>query len=221
MKNSIFKGTGVLVAIILLALTYFACDDSGVTTTITNPQFCITGKLSGWIPGAGNKKLFAQILSNAGGFYWFANCPVDGQGNFNLCLPSFLDTTLYPSDSIFYSGCTGGNVTFDPHDVRGNEMYNFRVFQDSEIVGNISYCNFTRWDSIKAGDFEIGFVYVNKTVTMTGSKICNGDTLQFDGTAQSGWNKFFKHYQRVSPTSRTILYDMIEPPGASWVYHGG
>ncbi len=218
MKNSIFKRTGILIIIAILALIYFSCDDSGVVAPKTDTQFCITAKLSGWVPG--NKTLYAQVNSNSSGFFRVANCPVDSAGNFNLCLPDLLDTTLFPADSIFYSGCNGGTVSFIPPDAIGTQIFNFRVVQDSVVCGAVDCNNFSRYDSIKAGDFEMMFIYVNKLVTASGYKLCDNDTLAFSGTAQKGWNKIFKHYTRVDPNSRTILYDMVEPPGAVWEYHG-
>jgi len=216
MKTIINKHALWILLTSIAALFCFSCDDAGVTTD--ENQFCITAKLSDWIPG--NKILYANMNSAASGMYRAAECPVDGLGNFNLCLPSLSDTTLYSSDSIFYSGCTGGNVIFNPPDVKGTQIYNFRVRNGDTIVGAVDCNNFTRYDSLKAGDFEVMFIYVNKNVTVSGYKVCAQDTLMFNGSAKLGWNKVIKHYTRVSSNSKTKLYDMNEPPGAVWEYHG-
>jgi len=211
-----------LVSIILLALTsiILSCDDAGVQTKNENTyaDSCISSTLADWIPG--DKYLFAQVNSNASWIYRLAECPVATTGAFNLCFPNLSDTTLFPADSIFYSGCNTGTVTFDPPDVKGTMIYNYRVRQGNEIVGAVDCNNFDRYDSIKAGDFEIEYIYVNKPVTVTGYKVCDDDTMRFNGTAVLGWNKIIKHYTRVQGYSRTILYDMTEPPGAVWEYHG-
>ncbi len=214
MKNT-FSGKIFIISVILSAFVYFNCDDAGIVDNDNN-DFCINAKLSGWIPG--NKILVAQIIAHGG--FVKANCPVDNEGNFNLCLPPMADSLLYSSDSIFYASCTGGSVTFDPPDVKGTQIYNYRVTLNDTIVGAVDCNNYVRYDSIKAGDFEVGYIYVTKNVTVSGFKVCSDDTLKFNGTAQTGWNKIIKHYTRVNGTSRTILYDMIEPPGAVWEYHG-
>lgn len=208
----------ILLVLVFGIIYYFGCGDSAVNTTTTNFDGCIKATLSGWIPG--NKLLYAQMNSNASGIYKVAECTVDSTGNFNLCLPSLSDTTLYSSDSIFYAGCHTGNVTFNPPDVRGTQIFNYRVRLGTQIVGAVDCVTYTRSDSIKSGDFEVMYIYVNKNVTVTGSKICNSDTLQFNGSAVAGWNKIIKHYVSVSQTGRTILYDGTEPPGAIWRYHG-
>jgi hypothetical protein len=210
-----------LVSFLLLIITFvfLSCDDAGITKPEnTSADSCINGTLSNWIPG--DKYLYAQVNSNASWIYHLAECPVENSGAFNLCLPSLADTTLFPSDSIFYTNCTNGTVTFEPPDVRGTMIYNYRVRQDSEIVGAVDCNNFVRYDSIKAGDFEVEYIYVNKPVTVTGYKVCGDDTMRFNGSAVPGWNKIIKYYTRVQGSSRTILYDMIEPPGAVWEYHG-
>jgi len=217
MKKMSFHPALKAVIFALSALIYFSCDDSGVAIE-EETDYCISAKLSGWIPG--NKILYATINSNASWIYKVAECSVDNDGNFNLCLPKLEDTTLYSSDSIFYSSCTGGNVTFNPPDVKGTQIYNYRVTSGGTIVGAVDCNNFVRYGSIKAGDFEVEYIYVNKAVTVTGYKVCSGDTMKFNGTAQTGLNKIIKHYTRVTQNDRTILYDMIEPPGAVWEYHG-
>lgn len=218
MKRIDLKKNLPVILVLLIAFIYFNCDDSGVTTP-ENSEFCISAKLKDWIPG--NKILYANIYSLTHHIYPVASCPVDDQGNFNLCFPQTIsDTALMSADSIFYSGCTGGNVTFNPPDVRGVEVYNFRVKRNDTVVGSIDCNNFARYDSIKAGDFEVMFIYVSKNVSVSGYKLCNDDTLMFNGTAETGWNKVIKHYTRVNGTSKTILYDKNEPPGAVWEYHG-
>lgn len=217
--KAILKQALKAIFIALFTVIYFSCEDSGIVETQNTSDSCITATLSGWIPGS-NKILYGRVWSNASGLYTVGSCPVDSQGNFHLCFISLSDTTTYPSDSIFYAGCSGGNVTFNPPDVRGAMIYNYRVKIGDTIVGAVDCNNFVRYDSIKAGDFEVEYVYVNKQVAVTGYKVCSGDTLRFDGTAKAGWNRVIKHYTRVSPMSKTILYDMIEPPGAVWEYHG-
>ena len=219
MKKIFFSKILPVIFVLICSVIYFNCDDSGVTTEETNTDFCINAKLSNWIPG--NKTLYANIYSSSHHIYPVASCSVDNDGNFNLCFPKTLsDTALFSADSIFYSGCTGGNVTFNPPDVQGLEIYNFRVKSGGTVVGSVDCNNFVRYDSIKAGDFEVMFIYVDKDVSVNGFKLCSGDTLKFNGTAVTGWNKVIKHYTRVTPGSKTILYDNYEPPGAVWEYHG-
>jgi len=204
--------------IALISVIYFNCDDSSVNTT-QNSQFCVSAQLSGWVPG--NKTLYMNIYSNTKEIYPVANCSVDDQGNFKICFPdSFSDSTLWRADSIFFSGCHGGTASFNPPDARGVEEYNFRVKKNDTVCGAIDYKTFTNSDSIKVGDFEVFYVYANQTVSGSGYELCGSDTLYFNGTAKSGWNKIVKHYTRVTTLNRTILYDLNEPPGAVWRYHG-
>jgi hypothetical protein len=214
------KSLGSILVLTTIFL-FISCDDSGVVKTNENnsADSCITATLSGWVPGS-NRILKARVNSNASFIYVLAGCPVENSGSFNLCFPNLLDSTLYPADSIFYTNCTGNTVTFDPPDVKGTMIYNYRVYQSDSIVGAVDCNTYIRSDSIKAGDFEVHYIYVNKPVTVTGYKVCGDDTLKFNGSAVQGWNKIIKHFTRVQGTSRTMLYDMSEPPGAVWEYHG-
>jgi hypothetical protein len=64
------------------------------------------------------------------------------------------------------------------------------------------------------------YVYFDKAVTMSGTRVCLNDTLTFSGSAVAGWNKIVKHYQSVSPAGKRILYDLTDPGTAIWRYHG-
>lgn len=219
LRNSLFT-----FIIFSLCVVYFSCDDAGILKPKeSGSDSCINSTLSGWVQ-ASNRYLNAKVNSNGSFIYLLAECPVDFNGNFNLCFPSLLDTTLYPSDSIFYSSCGPGTVTFNPPDVMGTKIYNYRVTQgmhsDSNIVGAVDCNNYVNSTTVQPGDFDVEYIYVNKDVTVTGFKVCGDDTLKFNGSAVKGWNRIIKHYLRIEGTSRTYLYDMSEPPGAVWEYHG-
>jgi hypothetical protein len=206
------------------SIIYFHCDDAGILKVEgVSSDSCINATLSGWV-SVSNRYLNAKVNSNGSFIYLLAECPVDINGSFDLCFPPLLDTTLYPSDSIFYTSCGPGTVTFNPPDVKGTKIYNYRVTQgphsDSNIVGAVDCNSYINSTTLQAGDFDVEYIYVNKDVTVTGFKVCGDDTLRFNGAAVKGWNKIIKHYTRINGTSRTMLYDMIEPPGAVWEYHG-
>ncbi|RPI14269.1 MAG: hypothetical protein EHM58_16785 [Ignavibacteriae bacterium] len=207
----------IFVLFALTAITYFNCDDSGIVNS-TNTQFCISGKLADWIPG--DKILYANILGH--GKYIKPECTVDNAGNFNLCLPDLADSMLYAEDSVFIGSCPHQYVVFNPNDARGNQIFNFRVKQNESIVGAVAYDSYKGFhDSIKVGDFEAEYIYANKQVTMSGYSNCaNGDTSFFNGTASKGWNKVIKHYTRIGTNNKSVLYDLNEPPGGVWRYHG-
>jgi hypothetical protein len=177
--------------------------------------YCITGKFNGWT-GGNNKTLHANIYSASHHIYSIAKCPIDAQGNFNLCLPSVIaDTTLMFADSIFYSGCTSGNVLFNPSDTKGVEVYNFRIKSGDTIVGSARYNNH---DTLITGSIDVMYVFANKNVSVTGYKVCTSDTLRFNGTAISGWTRVVKKCIRRGYPSDTFLYDTSEPTGAVWKF---
>src|SRR5213078_1052292 len=119
MKSSLFRHSLLILTILLLSFAYYSCgDDTAVTPT--TQQMCIRGQISNWTAGS-NKTLYAYVYNRNHLIYPFANCPIDAQGNFNLCLPALSDTTLLTSDSVFFRGCSGGNVTFNPPDGLGAE----------------------------------------------------------------------------------------------------
>lgn len=191
---------------------YFSCDDAGIAPK--NQDYCITGQISNW--SGGEKTLHAYLRNSQGGSFSIANCPIDASGNFNLCLPASVpDSALYTSDSIFYMGCSGGTVNFNPPDVRGSEISSFKVKDNNTVVGYIRNNNY---DTLYAGAFSLMYLWVNKDVSVSGTKYCTSDTLIFDGSAVSGWNKVVKHYTAVSGFNYTIVYNTSEPLGGTWKY---
>lgn len=202
----------ISIAISLSAIFYFGCGDESVTNT--NTQFCISGTISNWTRGT--KTLQARIYSRTHTVYEIANTQIDAGGNFNLCLPTTLsDTALMAADSIFYSGCTGGNVTFNPPDARGVEIYDFRVKDGNTIIGFLKRNNYT---VLFAGAFSVMWVYADKQVAVSGWKYCTGDTLKFNGTANLGWTKVVKNCTRTVGSSQTYLYNTTEPAGGIWKF---
>jgi hypothetical protein len=215
MKTLTLKNVILILSISIPSFFYINCDDSG-TVVKQNEQYCISGKISSWT--GGEKTLHAYIRSSRGGSYSIANCPINTGGNFNLCLPAEIsDTTLYSSDSIFYIGCHGGTVNFNPPDVRGTEILSFKVKDGTTIAGYIKCSNYT---TLYPGAYYLMYVWVNKNVTVTGSNVCLGDTLNFNGTAALGWTKVSRIYTRVGTTGgNTISYTTTEPGGAEWKYY--
>jgi hypothetical protein len=212
MKNNILRNLFVLLVIFSFAFIYLNCDDAGVETKET--QFCISDQISNWTLGA--KTLHAYVKSSQGGSYSVAECQVDAGGNFNLCLPETVsDTTLFSSDSIFYIGCSGGNVTFNPPDVRGTEISSFKIKDGTTVIGYIRKNNY---DTLYIGAFSLLYIWVNKNVTVTGTEICSGDSLKFDGSAVSGWDKVVKNCTNLYSGGRSYLYNTNEPAGAIWEY---
>lgn len=210
-----FKNASLILTVLLFSIIYFNCDDSGTALT-TSTDFCITGKITSW--SLGKKNLHAYIKSSNGGSYSVANTQVDSLGNFSLCMPQTIsDTTLYSADSLFYSGCGGGNVVFDPADARGSEVSSFKIKDGTQVIGYIKCKNYT---AIYPGAYYLKYIWVNKNVSVYGSKVCFGDTLIFNGSAAFSWNKVSVVYSRVSTTSgSTINYTMNEPGGAEWKYY--
>lgn len=215
MKKTLLKQVFIFGIISATAVFYFSCDDAGVVKP-ENEEYCISGQITNWTGGS-NKTLHARIYSVSGVRYSIANCPIDANGSFNLCLPSSVsDTTLFTSDSIFYSGCTSGSVTFSPPDVKGAEIYDFRVKSGDTTIGTMKKNNY---DTLYPGAFSVMYIYVTKNVTVIGTKVCTSDTLNFDGSATTGWNKVVKHCTRTIGTGTTYLYNTSEPSGAVWKYN--
>ena len=215
MKNTLLKQGLIFSLVAAIALFCFNCDDSGVVTA-ENENYCISGQISNWTGGS-NKTLHARIYSVSGVRYSIANCPIDAGGNFSVCMPtSVSDTTLFTSDSIFYSGCTSGTVTFNPPDVKGAEIYDFRVKSGDTTIGTVKKNNY---DTLSPGAFSVMYIFVTKDVTVTGTKICTSDTLNFDGSATTGWNKVVKHCTRTIGAGTTYLHNTSEPAGAIWKYN--
>jgi hypothetical protein len=203
---------GMSLVISLTAIFYFGCDDSAVTNS--NTQFCISGTISNWT--LGTKTLQARIYGRTHVRYEIANCPIDAGGNFNICLPvSLSDTALMAADSIFYSGCSNGNVTFNPPDTKGAELYDFRVKSGDTVKGFVKRNNYS---VLFVGAFSVMYVYADKQVAVSGWKYCSGDTLNFDGTANLGWTKVIKNCTRTVGAGTTYLYNTTEPSGGIWKF---
>lgn len=201
----------VIFSLFSAALIYYSCDDAGVV--VKDEQFCISGQISNYNLGA--KTLHAYLRNASGSAFSIASCPVDASGNFNLCLPSLApDSALYTGDSIFYIGCDSGNVIFNPNNVRGTEIINFRILDSNNI--NVSYLRRNNYDSLYPGAFSIMYIYTNVNVTVTGQEYCNFDTLTFNGSAVSPWTKVVKHCTRVAGPGTSYYYDTNEPGGAIW-----
>jgi len=196
--------------ILLAAFLYFNCDDAGVKPD-ENP-FCISGTISGYT--LGEKTLHAYIRNSSGASFSFATCPIDANGNFNLCMPSTVpDSALYTSDSIFYIGCDSGNVVFNPPTVKGTEISSFRIKSGDTTIAWLRRNNY---DTLYPGAFSIMYIYTTVNVTVTGSEFCNFDTLTFNGSATSPWTKVVKHCTRVMGPGTSYHYDLNEPSGAIW-----
>ncbi len=211
--STTFKRNLAVLIIIASAVIYFNCDDAGTVVAVTD--YCISGQISGWTLGA--KTLHADIRNKSGASFLWATCPIDAAGNFNICLSSAVpDSTLYASDSLFYSGCAaGGTATFNPSDSRGTEIFSLKVYDGDTAIGTLRKKNYT---TLTAGSFYLVYIYANKNVSASGWKYCGNDTLSFDGAAVTGWNKIVKNYTRVDTTAYSILYNTTEPPGATWKY---
>ena len=212
MKLTLFRQFFLILFIATLAFVYLSCDDAGVE--LQTQQFCISGQIAGWTSGS-NKSLYAYVYGESHHIYSFANCPIDAQGNFNLCLPSLSDTTLLPADSIFFSGCNGGNVTFNPPDGKGAEIYNFKVKSGDTVIGGLIRKNY---DTLYPGAFSVNYIYSNKSIAVSGYKYCSPDTLNFNGTSNNGWTKIVKNCTRTQGTGTTYLDNTMEPSGAIWKY---
>jgi hypothetical protein len=204
------RQTIVVFIIFTSSIIYFNCDDAGVT--VKDKHFCISGQISNWT--LGTKTLHAYVRNASGSSFSGANCPVDANGNFNLCLPSGVgDSALYASDSIFYLGCDSGNVVFNPSNVRGTEISSFRIKNGDSTVASLRRNNY---DTLYPGAFSIMYVYTNIDVTVTGKEYCNFDTLTFNGSASAPWTKVVKHCTRVAGPGTSYTYDTNEPSGAVW-----
>lgn len=218
MKKTIHRKFTLLILILFTSLISFNCDDSGIIKP-EEPPFSITGKIINWVP-FGQKIVFANIFSASQIVYPVSYCSIDNEGNFILKPPeSYSDTTLMPVETIFFSGCTGGNAYFIPSGVKGVKIYSFTVKYIDSIIGSINYDNFSKYDSIKAGYFEVMYVFTNQKVTGTGFMLSGTDTVKFEAETVLGWNKIVKHYTRVDSYGKTILYDTNEPSGAAWEYY--
>ena len=212
MKNLIVKKLSIAFLFIACAFIIYNCDDAGVIETKTD--YCISGRISGW--SYGSKTLHAYLRNNSGNSFSIASCPVNSNGDFNLCLPTSVpDSALFTSDSIFYSGCSGGNVSFNPPDVKGTEILSFKITSGETPVGYIIYNNY---DTLFEGAFSIMYIWVNKDVSVSGSKYCGSDTLIFIGSAVSGWNLIVKTYISLALPGYTILYNNVQPSSAMWKY---
>jgi hypothetical protein len=218
MKITILKKFYLLILILFASLITFNCDDSGIVKPEETP-FSISGKIINWVP-FGQKIILANIFSARQFIYTVSYCSIDNEGKFSLYPPeSYSDTTKMPVETIFFSGCTGGNAYFNPSDVKGVKIYNFSVKYIDSIIGSVDYDNFSKYDSLKAGYFEVMYVFTNQKVTGTGFMLNGADTIKFEAETVLGWNKIVKHYTRVDSTGKTILFDTNEPAGAVWEYY--
>jgi hypothetical protein len=216
MKNSHFIRTLVFTAITLLSFIYFSCDDSGVGPPKKLP-YAITGKISGWIQG--DRRIVAEAYSSTGGPYALTSCTVDTGCNFVMVPPLLDESTLFPTDSIFDPLCNGGNINIMPPNIRGSIISSFKVYEGSQEVGYIDRNNYNAGDSIKTGDFDVIYFYVDKESSAGGYKLCMGDSIIFWCNDNLGWNAVSRINQRIEPGSKTIMFKTAVEPTAAWKYH--
>jgi hypothetical protein len=213
MKKIFSREIPVFLLISFCTIFYFSCDDSGIAPEV--PTYCISGTITNW--ALGNKTLQAFIQNPSFTGYAIASAPIDSQGNFNICVPVTLpDSSLLVAESIFTAGCTGGTITFNPADVKGNIILSFIVTDGSNTVGELRNNNYTTLDT---GSFSIVYVNTNKTAAVTGQKICISDTLNFNATAVTGWTKIIKHCTKISGPSVTYQFNITDPGGATWKFY--
>lgn len=213
MKKIFIREVSALVLISICAIIYFRCGDTGIAPD--EPTYCISGTVTNWTQGTRTLQAFIKSPSQIS--YAIASAPIDTLGNFNICVPLTLpDTSLMNAQSIFTAGCNSGTVTFNPPDVRGNLILSFVVMDGANAIGEIRRTNS---DTLYPGAFTIVFLFTNKVAAVTGQKICGSDTLNFNVTAASGWNKISKHCQKVSGTAITYQFNNTEPSGALWKFY--
>lgn len=213
MKKIIIREILVFFLISISAIIYFSCDDSGVAPE--EPRHCISGKITDWT--LGQKTLCANI-SGPNQVSWSIACtPIDSQGNFLICLPVVLpDSLLLAPDQIFTAGCSGGVVTFNPPDVKGNLVMSFIVYDGATVIGEIRRNNF---DTISTSAFSVIYLNTSKSTVVTGQKVCGIDTLNFNVSAIPGWTPVGKHYTKISGSSVTYQFNNTVPAGSQWKFY--
>jgi hypothetical protein len=213
---------------LLISLAIFSCkkdDNSGSGgSSITS----ISGKIDNWTLGS-DKALKAGFNIRNSNFELFVlidTCSIDDNGNFkftSLANPS--DNYLIPIDSALY-GSSAKNKTYNISNKAAKALngdLNFRIYSEEtgEFVGYL-YKEYTASsDSRSAGDFHVGYNYVDRDVSITGSRLESDDaytaTVKANLSLKAGWNKIVNKIVSRSETSSVQEISGNEPAGAKWI----
>lgn len=208
----------LLVSFITIFL--YSCGEDTIVTTSSGP-FALSGTIQNWTLG-GNIKLRAEIYDTN----FFLVRVLDSNfvsinGEFNLKPKNPPDSLLFPITYLFQprDSCTI-SVEVNPPDAKGNELA-LDLYNDSMQIGWIYRSNDTTYPT--TGRFWTYYAYLNKSVRITGSIICNSspfhDTTIYNFSGIKGWNKVVEFVNSWTDSTSKVTYSNTEPAGGKWWAH--
>jgi hypothetical protein len=215
---------------VLFSLVIFSCKKDNNGTSAGTSVTSISGKIDIWTLGS-NKILkvgFYNETSNySNEFISVDSSSIDNNGNFNLTsLANPSSIYLVPIDSALYRSNTK-NRTFNISNKSAKALrsdLNFRIYsnESGEPIGYLYKEYRASSDSNTAGDFYVGYNYVDRDVSITGSRLESEDnytaTVKANLILKAGWNKTVNKVVSRSETSSTQEISINEPAGAKWIY---
>jgi hypothetical protein len=211
---------------LFISLVIFSCKkettDSSPNSSITS----ISGKIVDW-PYGSDKTLkagFYVVGSNLELFVTIDTCSIDNDGNFNLTSLAVPPGIYLISLDSFMNGSSYSKTNFDisNHVTKTLDYYlGFFIFskESSRFITSIYKAYHNRFDSSTAEYYNIEYMYVDRDVSIKGSRsesnpyntVIKNANLNF----KAGWNKIVIK-EVYSKDSSTIDFSGNEPAEAIW-----
>ena len=218
---------------VLISLGIISCTKDNGTSSGGSSITSISGKIDSWTSGS-DKILKAGFYYTPSDSYYDEFIPLDSSsidinGNFNLTsLSAPTAKYLMSLDSMLSSSSSSTDFKASNHLTKTlmNDLH-FEVFSkvSGETVGSIQKLYEATSDSTSAGDFHIGYVYVDRDVSVTGTRTESDGSYTYTSTAnlslKAGWNKIVNKVISKSYTKETETISGNEPAGAKWIFSSG
>jgi hypothetical protein len=210
---------------LFISLVIFSCkkENNDTGSSITS----ISGKIDNWPYGsdkilkAGFSAGGSNVLEN---FVTIDSCSIDDNGNFNLSSLAVPSAIYLVSLDSLWNGSDNYNSNFNiSNHVTKILQYELSFFifskESSRFINSIYKSYHNRSDSSYAAYYYINFYYVNRNVSITGSRSISYSTDTVIRNAnlslKAGWNKIVTKEVSSSHTT-TIDFSGNEPAEAIW-----
>lgn len=211
--------------IVLLLLGVLAAA-SGQQATTTDAGLTLSGTVSNWDMGEAE---LAIVLFGEGELEEserLATSSIAPDGSFEITVPPSLPEEGLTRGSMF-TLCGGGRFDGTVSEPTWREGFTAPlVSQDGEPLGLLtpsSSQDFAGFGPGQAGDFFVGFLYVDRDLTIQGSCARNGHSFvnDYDAALNKGWNQVVLSVDEVTEDGAMVMSARTVatlPEGTHWFY---
>lgn len=202
------------------AVFFYTCGEDTIVTNITpSGPFTLTGKVQNWMYTK-NIQLKAELWDTNGFYIVMDTTTIGADSMFTVRLGTPPDSLLFPITFYPDTFCIT-NVTVNPPSARTSYTISLALFHDSALsAGEIYRSNYQAESLLVAGQFFVYYLYLNQTMSVTGSVICNyapfSDTTIYNFSGTRGWNRIVTLFNSVTQFTTKRTVSAIEPAGGKW-----